>query len=176
MGKRYTAVGTMLFFDRSSSKDDDVRRAVKESIIAVTERVRRFAEQLLKLEAAERRDEPQASSDPFLVCERLRVPLSTLAGKAGFRALVSRSLALAKAEDPRFSALSVGEEGCVEGFERISPPLSGEEIAAGEAVLVACLVDLLRTFLGESLMLRLIHDVWPEAAFTDTGSGKETTA
>ena len=36
----------------------------------------------------------------FLVCEKLRPHLAMLMGNAGFRALLSRALALAKAEVP----------------------------------------------------------------------------
>jgi hypothetical protein len=144
-------------------------------VIPVTQRVRQFAERLPALEAAANAQRSQPAAFPFSICERLRVPLSTFAGKTGFRALASRSLAMAKMEDPRLASLKINSDGCVEGFELTEPALSEEELAAGEVVFVACMVHLLSTFLGESLMLRLIQDVWPEASFSDTDSGEETT-
>ena len=136
--------------------------------------MRQLAERLLALEAAANGQRPREGCH-FPVCERLRVPLSMLTGKAGFEALFSRSLALARAESPRLASLEINANGVIEDCDRVQPPLSQEELAAGEVMLVAFMLQLLRTFLGESLMLRLIHDVWPEASFTDTDSGEKTT-
>ena len=46
----------------------------------------------------------------------------------------------------------------------------------GGAILIAQLLGLLLTFIGEGLTLRLVQDVWPEAAFDDRDSGKERKA
>jgi hypothetical protein len=173
--KPCTAHYLSLIIDSFRSNGDYVQRIdLGSHLILITQRVRQFAERLLALEAAANAQRSQPASFRFSVCERLRVTLATFAGKAGFRALASRSLILAKAQAPRLASLKIDSEGCVEGFDLTQPPLSEEELAAGEIVFVACMVHLLRTFLGESLMLRLIHDVWPEASFTNTGS-EETT-
>ena len=42
--------------------------------------------------------------------------------------------------------------------------LADAEIAEGEAVLVAQLIGLLVTFIGEALTLHLLHEAWPEAS------------
>jgi hypothetical protein len=47
----------------------------------------------------------------------------------------------------------------------------------GGAILIAQLLGLLLTFIGKGLTLRLVQDVWPEAAFDDRPhSGKEREA
>ena len=50
----------------------------------------------------------------FGVCERLRQPLITLAGLAGFRSLLSRALTLARAEAPSLSVVQVAADGSLQ--------------------------------------------------------------
>jgi len=88
------------------------------------------------------------------VCDNLRRPLSTLAGAAGFRSLLARALTMAKRESPALGGWEVKEDGALE-------VLNGEVTPSG-AVLIAHLVGLMITFIGESLTLRLLHDVWPD--------------
>ena len=99
--------------------------------------------------------------------DELRRPLSTLAGTAGFRSLLMRALTLAKREAEVLDGVQVKEDGSLEG-------LNGEETEAG-VVLIAHLVGLLETFIGESLTLRLLNDIWPNLSGVDTNSeGKES--
>jgi hypothetical protein len=58
----------------------------------------------------------------------------------------------------------VREDGSLEGLEGIAQ--SQEAGAAEEAglVLVAHLLELLVTFIGEPLTLRLVRDKWPDAS------------
>jgi len=86
------------------------------------------------------------------VCDKLRRPLTTLAGAAGFRSLLARALTLAKQESPVLGAWEVKPDGSLEG-------LNGEAAQSGP-VLIAHLLGLMITFIGESLTLRLLHDVW----------------
>jgi hypothetical protein len=98
------------------------------------------------------------------VIEELRINLVRFAGVDGFRSLLSRALQLAKAEVPTLDIAYVREDGSLEGFDGIE---HGQEArAAGQAgmVLVAHLLELLVTFIGESLTLRLVRDAWPDAS------------
>jgi hypothetical protein len=52
--------------------------------------------------------------------------------------------------------------------------LPEDEIARGETVLIAHLVALLITFIGEALTLRLLQEAWPEVSRSDLISGPET--
>ena len=101
----------------------------------------------------------------FRVVEKLRRPLSTLARAAGFRSLLARSLTLAKAQAPRLSTVRVKPDGSLEGLHGL-----GDQDQAAEAgvVLIAELLGLLVTFIGESLMLSLVLEVWPEFPVMDT--------
>jgi len=96
------------------------------------------------------------------VCDKLRRPITTLAGAAGFRSLLARALTLAKRESPVLGAWEVQADGSLQG-------LNGEAAQSG-AVLIAHLIGLMITFIGEALTLRLLHDVWldlpdPEGKF-----------
>ena len=129
---------------------------------------RDFARRLIALEAA-RDDRPGALAPGAVrVLEKLRAPLSRLVGAAGFRSLLSRALALAKAEDASLNPVQVRADGSLEGFagDRRGPDAgSGED---GGAVVVAHLLGLLVTFIGEPLTLRLLRDAWPDAPADET--------
>ena len=86
------------------------------------------------------------------VCDKLARPLTTLAGAAGFRSLLTRALTLAKQESPALGAWEVQADGSLGG-------LNGEAAQSG-SVLIAHLLGLMITFIGEFLTLRLLHDVW----------------
>ncbi len=92
------------------------------------------------------------------VSEKLRRRLVTLAGVTGFCALLHRALALAKAQVPGLSELTVRPDGSLEGLNE----LHDDEAAQAAAMLIAELIELLTTFIGEHLTLILIHDVWPD--------------
>ena len=68
---------------------------------------RQLARRLLTYEAAAGKNSEPTESAAFRVCEKLRQPLCSLAGVAGFRSLLSRALALARAEAPSLSAVQV---------------------------------------------------------------------
>jgi hypothetical protein len=107
------------------------------------------------------------NSPAFRVCEKLRQPLSRLAGVAGFRSLLSRALALANDEVRWMKAIHVRADGSLEGLDEAQAQLSETEIADGEIVLIAQLIGLLVTFIGEELTLRLVQESWPDAPFDD---------
>jgi len=108
----------------------------------------------------------------FGVCERLRQPLITLAGVAGFRSLLSRALTLARAEAPSLSAVQVAADGSLKGLDELEPQIGKEQARDEGAILIAQLIGLLLTFIGEGLTLRLVQDLWPEAAFDGRVSEK----
>jgi hypothetical protein len=51
-----------------------------------------------------------------------------------------------------------------------------EQASDGGAILIAQLIGLLLTFIGEGLTLRLVQDVWPEAVFDGLVFEKERKA
>ncbi len=125
---------------------------------------------MIALEAA--RDEPPATGgrEAVRVCEKLRLPLARLAGVEGFRSLMSRALALAKAEVSSLAAVQVRADGSLEGLDGAGPDRDAGAGGKGGAVVVAQLLGLLVTFIGEPLTLRLVRDAWPDAPVPATGA------
>ena len=104
--------------------------------------------------------------------EKLRPHLATLMGNIGFRALLSRALALANADFPWLRAVHIKNDGFYEGFEDLSARMEPEQFFEGCAVLLSHLLGLLVAFIGEDLMLRLVSDVWPELSPNDLAFDK----
>ena len=134
---------------------------------------RDLAQRLLAYESAAGKTSDPTEFAAFGVCERLRQPLITLAGVAGFRSLLSRALTLARAEAPSLSAVQVAADGSVKGLDELASQTDKERSRDGGAILITQLIGLLLTFIGEGLTLRLVQDVWPEAAFDGRVSEKE---
>jgi hypothetical protein len=59
--------------------------------------------------------------------------------------------------------LRVNTEGVLEGLEEMRAELSPEAILEGRVVLLAEMLGLLVAFIGESLSLRLVREIWPKA-------------
>jgi hypothetical protein len=104
------------------------------------------------------------------VCEKLRRPLSTLAGATGFHALLGRALTLAKAQDPHFAGVRLQPDGSLDGLSELCNTEDGQ---AGEA-LIAQLLGLLDAFIGQDLTLRLVLDVWPDLPAFEAEADGET--
>ena len=134
---------------------------------------RHLAQRLLTYEAVAGEHSKPAESAAFRVCAKLRRPLITLAGVAGFRSLLSRALTLARAEAPSLSAVQVAADGSIKGLEELASQPDKEQARDGGAILIAQLIGLLLTFIGEGITLRLVQDVWPEATFDGRFSEKE---
>jgi hypothetical protein len=135
-----------------------------------------LAQRLLAYEAVAGENSERAESAAFRVCAKLRRPLITLAGVAGFRSLLSRALTLARAEVSSLSAVQVAADGSLEGLGELESQTDKEQARDGGAILIAQLIGLLLTFIGEGLTLRLVQDVWPEVVFDGRVSEKERKA
>ena len=92
-------------------------------------------------------------------------------GTAGFRALLSRALALAGAELPRLRAVHVKEDGTFEGLDELHLKLKPAEFLEYRVVLLTHLLGLLAAFIGEILMVRLVREVWPKVPLHDLDLG-----
>jgi hypothetical protein len=91
------------------------------------------------------------------VYEKLRRHLGAPVGVDGFQTLASRALALAKSESPRLRAVQIKANGGLQGLGEVE----SQTDADGEVgiILIAHLLGLFLTFLGEATTLRLIEDL-----------------
>lgn len=133
--------------------------------------MRRFAEQLLGFEMAGEK----GTDLPVIlnVCAKLQHPLITLMGEVGFRAFISRALALAGSEVPWLRAVHVKSDASLEGLTELKGQVSSDEFTSGSVVLVAQLLGLLTSFMGEMLVVRILRGVWPHLKPGELNFGKE---
>jgi hypothetical protein len=112
----------------------------------------------------------------FRVTDRLRPHLAMLMGNGGFRALLVRALVLAGAEVSWLRAVQVNADGTLEGLATPHARLKPAEFREGRVVLLAQLLGLLVAFIGPSLTLRLVCEIWPQLAAdnVDFGNGDKT--
>ena len=148
--------------------------------IAMLDLVRR----LLTHEAAESQDQDSLIEAAERVSEELRAHLSKRIGQEGFRTILARSLVLTTAQFPHLSAVRVGADGTLIGLRgAISHAQEAQDKEAqdkeaqgvtieGAVALVAQLLVLLISFIGEDLTLRLLSAVQPEFAWDDV-TGRE---
>lgn len=103
------------------------------------------------------------------VVDELRLRLVKLAGIDGFRSLLARALVMARKEAPSLCDVQVRDDGTLQGFD--VEHLHQANAEAG-AILVAHLLDLLITFIGEPLTLQLVRDAWIDASLNGTTSAE----
>ena len=124
-----------------------------------------LARRLLAFAAHDNSSKPRVDAAEQVI-QDFRLRLIRLTGVDGFKALLSRALTLAKAEGSSLNMVTVRADGSVLGFDEIEQGQAGAAEEAG-IVLVAHLLELLVTFIGESLTLRLVRDTWPDASLNE---------
>ena len=131
--------------------------------------IRRLARKLLAAEAAVRQATNAPEHEAVRVSERLRDSLTRVAGADGFAALLRRAVALAQEEVPSLHHVTVMPDSSIEGFEALASgsASSGDEGTDESAALIAHLLGLLVTFIGEPLTLQLVRECWPDASLDE---------
>ena len=140
-----------------------------------TPKMRDFAERLIAYEMKGNKSSQTKTAQVFLIGEKLRLHLTALMGKVGFRALLSRALVLANAEAPWLRAVHVKADGSFGGLDELGGQVGPEKITEGSVVLLAQMLGLLVAFIGGSLTLRLVREMWPKIPLNDFdfGNGDE---
>jgi len=133
--------------------------------------MRDFAERLIAYETKGNKSSKTKTAAVFLVGEKLRPQLAALMGNVGFRALLSRALALSNAEIPWLRAVHVKADGSFEALDKLGAQVDPDKIFEGRVVLLAQLLGLLVAFIGENLTLRLVREVWPKLSLNDVDLG-----
>ena len=101
----------------------------------------------------------QAQPATVRVYERLRRQLGSPVGVDGFHALASRALALAKTESRAFNAVQIAANGSLRGLCEAESHTDADKDGESGVILIAQLLGLFLTFLGEATTLRLIEDL-----------------
>jgi hypothetical protein len=122
-----------------------------------------LARRLLAVEAASQTAAGSHVYEGVRVCEKLQISVTRFAGSDGFAALLRRALALARAGNPSLQSVKLKPDGSLEGCEAIAVEAAngGPE---GVVAIIAHLLGLLETFVGEPFTLRLVREAWPDAS------------
>jgi len=118
---------------------------------------------------------PSLQTEPasVRVYERLRRQLGAPVGADGFQSLAARALALARSESPRLNAVQVMANGGVSGLCELESETNSDKDGEVGIILIAQLLGLFLTLLGESTTLRLIEDLRLQA---EVGTESVTTS
>jgi len=124
-----------------------------------------LARSLLAYEAAG--STPEATESLAVrVCEKLRGPLSGVAGVAGYRSLLSRALTLAQAEAHSLGTLRVMADGNLQSSGGIEPQIDKSLASEGDILLMGQFIGLFLSLLGASVTLQLVQEVFPNLTVT----------
>jgi hypothetical protein len=121
--------------------------------------MRGLARRLLVVEAASRSAAGPHIHEVVRVCEKLQIFTTRFAGSDGFASLLRRALALARAENPSLRTVKLKPGGSLDGCEALG--IDGPE---GAVAIIAHLLGLLETFVGEPFTIRLVRQAWPDAS------------
>jgi hypothetical protein len=144
--------------DASQSRRCVARKERTESM-PPPQKTRDLARSLIACEADEATASLHAEPATVRVYERLRRQLGASMGVDGFQALASRALALAKSESPRLSAVQLTANGGLRGLGEVESRTDVDEDGEAGIILIAQLLGLFLTLLGEATTLRLIEDL-----------------
>jgi hypothetical protein len=127
---------------------------------------RDLALRLLAYENAAGKTSEPTEFAAFRVCARLRQPLITLAGLAGFCSLLSRALTLARAEAPSLNAVQVAADGSLQGLDELRPQTDTDQAREAGVILITQLLGLLVRVVGEAMTLQLVtSEILPDFKF-----------
>jgi hypothetical protein len=122
-------------------------------------KTRDLARSLVACEAVASANSPRTEPATARVYERLRRQLGAPVGTDGFQVFASRALALARSESSRLNAVQVTASGDLRGFDGVESQTDVDEDGEAGIALIAHLLGLFLTFLGEATTLRLIEDL-----------------
>jgi hypothetical protein len=127
--------------------------------VASPQKTRDLARSLVASEFEASRASLQTEPATVRVYEKLRRQLGTPVGVDGFQALASRALALARSQSPLLSAVQVTANGDLRGLGKVESHTESDEEGEAGIILIAQLLGLFLTFLGEATTLHLIEDL-----------------
>ena len=132
-------------------------------MVTLSPSIRNLARRLLAVEAAGQSAGERRAHEVVRVFEKLQVSLTRVAGADGYRALLRRSLALARPEAPALQCIRAKADGGIEVLEEVGDDADNSVFGVDDMAiaLTAHLLGLLVTFIGKSLMLTIVRAAWP---------------
>jgi hypothetical protein len=121
--------------------------------------IRDWARRLIASEVDADAPSEQTELATLRAYEKLRRQLCAPVGADAFQALASRALSLAKSQVPRLSAVQVTANGGLRGLGEVEFQMDTDEDGEVGIILIAQLLGLFLTLLGEAATVRLIEGV-----------------
>jgi hypothetical protein len=137
---------------------------------------REIAKQIVAFEASGDKSAGAHASAALRATESLRIQLTRTIGAGGYFALASRALALAQTERGLPAFVRIADDGSLEGFAEFAAGLQPAVAQSDGQTILAHLVDLLLMFIGETIVLRVILNVWTKVPVKAPGSDSEDIA
>jgi len=138
--------------------------------------IRGIVRRVLTLEAAENQGCVSVIGAAERVADKLRLHLSKRIGQEGFRTLLARALTLTTAQFSHLSAVRIAENGSLLGLhDNVTPQanitpqanVTQQDRVESAVALIAHLLELLFTCIGEDLTLRILCIVTPGLDLTE---------
>lgn len=95
------------------------------------------------------------------ICEKLRLQLTPLIGTAGYHALMTRSLALLTKNKSWDEQARIQPDGAITLTPSVETPALENLLLKDAVAIPAQILTLLATFIGESLAVNLVLEIWP---------------
>ncbi|HEX8410431.1 MAG TPA: hypothetical protein VF883_16315 [Thermoanaerobaculia bacterium] len=111
-----------------------------------------------------------------LSCGDLYRILETVMGRDGLQALIGRAIQITAREYPWLATVQSGTSAdCpVSGLAEAAGRLGVAEASEGYAALLASIIWLLMTFIGEDLTLRFVRHAWPNVSLSKLSEDSST--
>ncbi len=104
-----------------------------------------------------------AQVDHFRVFEKLCQPFAAVSGAQNLQPLLTRALVLTRSSYPWLSSARFSSSGKIDGIDLSFLDQHPQEALGAELALMASLVQLFRSLLGDAVTLQLLRSVWPLA-------------
>jgi hypothetical protein len=117
---------------------------------------------------------PAAAAEAMqLCCGDLYRILETAMGPAGLQALITRAIQITARDYPWLATVTAGtaSDCSLSGLTEAAARLKVEDANEGYAALLATIIWLLITFIGEDLTLRFVRHAWPKVSVARLSEG-----
>lgn len=129
-----------------------------------------LARRIFRHEAGAAPDAASAAVAVDYICLRFRDDLKSMFGSGGVSALLGRALTLARRDHPLLNGTAVANEpnACFAGLSTALAQGTDEEATAAGTFVVAHLLGLLASLVGEDLAVQPARMLWPQVSFSAT--------
>jgi hypothetical protein len=144
-------------------------------VAAATPAHRELARWLLAREVDHHREPIDLAAAAEAACRKLGHRVARLVTFVACQALLARALHLARRDFPFLEGVRPGPspDVCLEGLAERLRGVEHARATEGLAAVLANVLGLLATFIGDEITMRLVRDAWPDARLGGADAGTE---